>query len=516
MTNMRSARSVMRKTMAVRSRPAAVFCVAFLLSGGSVLFAADWPQHQRDRYRTARTTDTVPMSYRMRWMWFGDRVIRNTLSNPAWTGADCGVLPPGTTVNAVVPLPSSSGVSLAEGMQPLVVAGRLYVADMQGYAHCVDASTGGVIWRAANPGGCMVTGVHEGDRVVYGNIDGSVRCFGVSDGSMLWEAFTEAAITGAPVSDGTNVYVGTHEGRVYAFSLASGARVWRSVHLGAQVAAGLAMDENSVYVCVENMVVYALRAADGSIRHSTKVQGQSFYRLWPVVWSSYVFVSAGAIPCLGSEYIGEVVMSSATDVEDEQDRWLEWLRGEGSYVDQSRDWKNLTVLRRDDFTEPFQVPRPPFDGCGTPPLPPCADNEGRLLTYFKTKFPSLCVSPPFGTNYRIDISGIDPATGRRMLIRSSQPCMIWMWETDNCYGMSVGGDYLYLRQEGRGTQCINLKTGAYRYIQNRWGDAEDINYGGFPAVWNRTIRSGRIPPVVADGRLYIVDDFGVTSIEHHQ
>ena len=62
-----------------------------------------------------------------------------------------------------------------------------------------------------------------------------------------------------------------------------------------------------------------------------------------------------------------------------QDRLLEWLRGEGSSVDQSRDGKNSTVLRRDDFTEPFPVPHPLFDGSATSPLPPCADSEGKLL-----------------------------------------------------------------------------------------------------------------------------------------
>ena len=59
--------------------------------------------------------------------------------------------------------------------------------------------------------------------------------------------------------------------------------------------------------------------------------------------------------------------------------------------------------------------------------------------------------------------------------------------------------------------CRPARTGTSRTD----GCRRDTNYGGFPAVWNWTIHSGRIPPAVDSVGVYRVDDFGVTAVEHH-
>ena len=47
-------------------------------------------------------------------------------------------------------------------------------------------------------------------------------------------------------------------------------------------------------------------------------------------------------------------------------------------------------------------------------------------------------------------------TGRRVLIDNGQVGNIWTWEADNLYAMTVGGDWLWLRQDFRGTHVLNL------------------------------------------------------------
>jgi len=493
-------------------------------------FTADWTQLQFDAQRTGRTTDSVTPPFRMRWVWFGPTVtIRNHLSNSSWTGPD---LFPGEILANKATLPTSVPCTFASGVQPIVANNKVFVADMDGKVYAINADDGSTLWQSDNPGGTVASCAYANNVVVVCSVTGKIRGYNATTGTQLWEVSTKGAITSAPVTNGQVVCVGNSNRRVYCVNITNGTIIWISSDLGAQVGGGLAMDETSVYVGAENMYFYALNISDGNIRKSVKVQGQSFYLEWPVVFSSYVFIRTAPIPCVGSEYVGEEVMNSATNIDDEQNRWLQWLSGQGGYTDASVDWKCFTVLNKTDFSEPFNTPfAVPYEGCGTPPEPPVIDNQGRVLSYYKTRYTKFAKSAAFGTNYTIDISAIDLTTGRRIVIDNGRLAdnETYTWETDNLYGLCVGGNILYLRQNFRGTVCIDLQTSSATLVTAHysWEDG-----GGFPADFiycgdtreqgqrlpSVSTRSwaGRVSPAVSGNVIYITETFGVAAIEHHQ
>jgi hypothetical protein len=101
-----------------------------------------------------------------------------------------------------------------------------------------------------------------------------------------------------------------------------------------------------------------------------------------------------------------------------------------------------------------------------------------------------------------------------------------MWpgpESDNLYALTVAGDFVWLRQTFRGTQAINLKTSAHRFVvaevRHRDNGAfnADVVYANEPKDLPRTPQpplAGRAPAVVVGPYAYVAETFAVTCVEH--
>jgi hypothetical protein len=89
--------------------------------------------------------------------------------------------------------------------------------------------------------------------------------------------------------------------------------------------------------------------------------------------------------------------------------------------------------------------------------------------------------------------------------------------------MSVGGTYLWLRQNFRGTQMINLADSTTRgvtaEIRNRDGGMFnfDVVYKDqTPTIGvSQNSPQGHTAPIISGSRVYIAENFGITAIEHH-
>jgi hypothetical protein len=426
-------------------------------------------------------------------------------------------------------------------MQPIVVAGKMYIADQDGKVYCINVDDGSTLWTADNPGGTIASGAYAGGKVIFCSMTGQIRAYNALTGAPDWEVETGGPITSAPAANGTLACVGSHDGYVYFVTVANGA-YFKSPYLGAKIAGGIAMDATSAYTGAENMMFYALNLSDGSIRRSKKVGGQSFYMEWPFVYNNLVYVFAAQVPRVGSEGVMETLMfdSSGTNITTERNYILRWYQGDtngGKWADASPDWRWASVLRTSDFTEPFILANGSYEGCGIPPEPPVVDNTNRVLAYFKTAVPFLVKKNQqlFGTKYSIDISGVNQTTGERLPINngkfSSDSCW-FSWETDNLYGMSVGGNILYLHQDFRGTLCIDLtntntykiyaqslRRGAYNNICIPYTYGQDDMGGVDPAVYPSTtmrVAGGRASPVIYNSYVIIRTAWGVFCAEHSQ
>jgi hypothetical protein len=239
-------------------------------------------------------------------------------------------------------------------------------------------------------------------------------------------------------------------------------------------------------------------------------------------------------PIIGSEYVGETnsgstLFADGTDLHQEEQNLLGWLSGDtngGRWPEAGEDWKHLFVLNSADLSEPFTVPAGPVDGVGVPAHPVVVDNSGRVLTYFKTRFPTLTANTGavFGTHFTVDIAAVNSATGRRLPIDNGHLANIWPWEMDNLYGMSVAGSQLWLRQNFRGTMVLDLATSSARGVSApiRHHDGGvfmwDVVYQdqGPPIATSQPSVLGRTAPIIVEGRVYLAENWGITCIESAQ
>jgi hypothetical protein len=509
-------------------RMSTTFVAALIfLAGSSITGSADrggdWPQLACDPGRTAHAAEGVPPPYRALWLWCGpETVLRNKAANPAWPDD----LPLGTRAGANYPMPARVPFTFAGRAQPVVADGRVFIGDMDGRIYAVDLNDGHTLWAAENPGGtCAALAV--ADKVaVATSIPGALMGFDVGTGRRLWRFDTPKAITGAPLVVGSRVFSGCHDGRVYALDVVSGHLRWATENLGAPIVAELCGEADAIYVGAENMSFYKLDPAMGKVLAKTRLNGQSFRLLHPVLHRGLLFVQTVQPICVGSEYVMENVMRDSPDIPTEQTNILRWLGGDkngGRWPDASPAWKHLFVLRASDLSEPFTVPNGPADGCGMPAPPPAVDGEGRVLAWFKTAHPTLTARNSFGTRYSMDISAIHPDTGLRLPINNGRLSGT-TGESDNLFALSSGGQYLYLRQRFRGTKLIDLQASTSHLIQagvrTRDGGTwmADVVYrdtGGLPRA-SQPALAGREAVVIAGNKLLFAEEYALVCLDHRQ
>jgi hypothetical protein len=496
-----------------------------LIAAAHRLMASDWPQLQHDAFRTGRGGDEVAPPYRARWLWFGTAgTLRNRLSKPSDAEWEHDLA---SGVGRSYALPASVPFTLAGMMQPIVHRGLVFVASQEGKAYAIREADGSTAWAAELPAGVLATGAAAGGVVVFATVQGDVCALNVTNGVPAWNVATGKSITGAPCIVEDRVYVANHGGFVYALDLSTGRTWWRSKALGAAVQGTLAASSNAVYVCAENLKVHRLNAVDGRITAAHQVYGQSFRLEWPVIHSGNLWVRTAPVWCVGSEGVNDELLSHATSLADEEAKYLLWLEGTaqfGSWTSKN-DWKNYFALNLWDLSEPFAIPSGPSDGCGQPPDPPAVDHEGRLISWWPTRFCKLTLREgTFGTRYFIDLAAVSPVSGRRQPFDAGPPVNVWPMETDNLYALSTAGRFCYWRQRFRGTYAIDLTERRHYAIQ-----AEVRSRDG--GTWNAPVMyvdtdearlprtpgpatQGRVGATVANGRLYLAENYGVTAIEH--
>ncbi len=490
---------------------------------------AQWPQLQQNAQRHGRVADEVPPPYRARWIWFGpDYVLRNRESKhaPGWN-ADLR-----SEEGRNLPMPKELPFCFAGSMQPICVAGRVFVADCQGKVYAINADDGQTLWIADIPGGSLWPGVATESIVVFASVLGYLRAWQAADGQLLWEVDTGKAITSALALVDDTIYVASQSGRVHAFRLSDGKELWTSKYLGAPIQGGLCVANGKVYVGTEAMEALALDADSGEIvARSERLMGQSFRLVWPVAIGDRVLFTTVPIICVGSEYINDPVIAGKSgpvgwnpnlkpaypDVKTEQAAFRRWLSGEGKF------WQVHYALRADTLEQDYIIATGVTEGCGMPPNPPAIDHKGRPLLWWASGHGTLIRKCGFGTNFTTDISALDLNTGDRILIDNGRYAD-QTTETDNLYAMSTGGKYLYLRQNFRGTSVINLETSEHHRISaiyRHWdggGWHSPLNYAQGDGDTVRVPRTppapaGRVAPIIADGKLYFTENFCLTCVE---
>jgi hypothetical protein len=436
----------------------------------------------------------------------------------AWMG-------PGNT-QTTLPLSGGSSLTIAGRAQPVVSAGRVFIGTMEGNAHAINATSGQTLWSAPIPGGTLASAAVDGPVVVFVTLKGLIIGLDVTSGRELWRYDSGYAITGAPCIDGGRVYAANHRGDVLALTSGAGGFLWKT-RVGAPVEGDIAADATTVYVPAEDLYVYALSATGGNITAQHRVWGQSFQQTNPVVFNGKLWVTSMMGPGRGSEYTMDSVLASATSLDVEETLIGRFLNGDtngGAWPDASKDWRHHFALSLPGLGEPFMMSCGPTEGTGHAPESMVVDNAGRVLTWFRTRFPTLTHVGAFGTNYSIDIAAVDQTSGHRIRIDNGRFSNMWPGpEIDNLFQFSVAGDYLWLRQPFRGTQVIRLTDSSYRLVQAAVGvrDGGDFTFAdvvyvpsGSPPGSAHRDTSGYAAVAISGTQVYISESFGIVAVEH--
>jgi polyvinyl alcohol dehydrogenase (cytochrome) len=195
------------------------------------------------------------------------QTFRNSLDGPAWNGWGVSVTNsrfestdaagmiaddvPHLKLKWAFGFPGAS----SGGTQPVVVGGRVYIADAEGDVFALDAQTGCIHWTIAVEAGvrsAITIGPHGsggGFAAYFGDQSANVYAVAAESGKLLWKVKVDgyflAAITGAPqlyegrlfvpVSSREESQVGNPKyaccafrGSVVALSAATGKQIWKT------------------------------------------------------------------------------------------------------------------------------------------------------------------------------------------------------------------------------------------------------------------------------------------------
>lgn len=478
--------------------------LACLLSvGAPAARAADWPQLQGGAARTGRTTDSVAPPYRLKWAWLG----------------------PGNT-QTTLPIVGGSSLTIAGRAQPVIADGRVFIGSMEGGAYAINASTGQTLWSAAIPGGTFSSAAVEGNVVVFVTLRGLVVGLNVTTGGEVWRHDSGHAITGAPCIESGRVYVANHRGDVVALAVSTGTLLWKT-RVAAPVEGDIAADAAAVYVPAEDMNVYAVSATGGNVTAQHRVWGQSFQNTNPMIFNGKLWVTSVMGPGRGSEYVFDTMLDSAGSLDEEEMLTARWLNGDtngGAWPEAARDWRHYFALNIPAMSESFTILNGPTEGVGNPPESAVVDNQARVLFWWRTRYPTLTkIGAPF-TRYSVDIAAVNQTSGRRIQIDNGRFSNMWPGpEADNLYQMSVGGNYLWLRQRFRGTQQILLTNSQHHLVQAAVGirDGGDFTFAdvvyvpsGSPPPSASPDTEGHSAVAIAGGQVYLSEAFGIVALEH--
>lgn len=501
--------------------------------------SADWPQLQHDAARSGHTSAMVKPPYRARWIWMGsDWVLRNADSEDGQGWKDDLRSREGHDLR----MPEEVDFSFAGGMQPIVKAGRVFVADMQGRVYALDLDDGRTLWTGRQPGGSMFSGVAWEGHVAFASVCGRVTCWDADTGRRLWQHDTKSSITHSPVWQEGAVYVANHEGKVICIDGASGEQRWQ-VDVGAPVHGGMCIRDGMLYLGNEAVEAVAIDLAAAKVTARRKVMGQGFRLTWPVAAGDRVIFSAFAL-VHGSEYVNDPVFSGVEDpgwepgLKSIHEDYLAEQRGIRAWLasDEGRYYETTYALSKRTLSKDYIVAVGATEGCGMPPNPPALDAHGRPILWWATAHPTLGPDRVFGSNFTMDLSHLDLETGLRSVIHLPKRAHARA-EVDNLFGLTIGGHMLYARQNFRGTYTIDLEKGRKHWISAayRHRDGGDwpapVNYANgskdrgrnWPADMVRLPRTpaggqfkGRPGPTIVDGRILFTEFFGVTCVEQEK
>jgi outer membrane protein assembly factor BamB len=218
-----------------------------LIVASPAVQAADdeWPMFQHDLYRTGSIASQVPDT-----------------NSCVWTFS----------------------IGASETKSPVYSKDQLFIGDVNGQVHCLNVSTGQVIWRYSGPHAFYGSPIVSDDYVVMAGFDGVV-VFNRTSGGRVRTFDTDNTVVSSPLLADERIYAGSLEGTLYAWNM-SGALLW-SFDTRHQFRTSPALWNTRLFVGSDDGFLDCLNASTGD--HLWAYDAGSWVRSGPVVANGIVF-----------------------------------------------------------------------------------------------------------------------------------------------------------------------------------------------------------------------------------
>ncbi len=161
---------------------------------------------------------------------------------------------------------SLAGMHGLAGLRPLLVAGRVFVADVKGRVTAFDQA-GEQLWQSKTDYRFSAGPALADGALIFGTLDGEAVALEAADGQPRWNVQLSSEVVAPPVGDGDLVVLRSGDGRVYGLNPSDGERRWaidRSVPaLTLRGSGRMAMDGRALYLGMDNGRVLAVRRDSG-------------------------------------------------------------------------------------------------------------------------------------------------------------------------------------------------------------------------------------------------------------
>ena len=160
-------------------------------------------------------------------------------------------LPTGHSTRSIWPAEKPAGSTrrrdLVGESSPCVQNGTVFVGDLDGMFHAVDAATGKPRWTFQAESEIKSSPNWHDNRVYFGSYDQNLYCLSAADGKLIWKFRTEGPVHCTPSIDSGRIFVAGCDEIFRAVDLVNGKEVY-TLPLHAYMGASPVIRDGQVYV----------------------------------------------------------------------------------------------------------------------------------------------------------------------------------------------------------------------------------------------------------------------------
>ena len=163
---------------------------------------------------------------------------------------------------------------------PVIVAGTIYIGDLDGTFHALALETGTTRWTFTSEAGFPASAAASTDPalplVVVGDADGVVHALDAKSGAQRWAYETEGEISGGPTivhdATGSRVFIGSQDASLSCLDLATGRLLWKH-SIADQIRCSPTVADGAVFLAGCDGKLHVIDTATGTERSAVPIGG---------------------------------------------------------------------------------------------------------------------------------------------------------------------------------------------------------------------------------------------------